>query len=134
MTRLIPTLCITLALVACAPAPLMTQSPVTIGPGELHNYWVPAQRSSKVDVPVRPQKEGIPGHVVVAYMIDSQGMVINPRVIESEPAGVYDEAALNFIRTQTFTPARANEARTPVRTRTQIDFSPDISGHQDTGN
>lgn len=123
MFRLIPVLLTAITIAACTPAPLMTTVPRDIGPGELHNYWVPAQRTTDIAVPAEAQKENVPGRVVVAYIIDSDGVVIEPTVVESEPEGVYDEAALNLIRTQRFVPAAANANRTPVRTRTEISFN-----------
>lgn len=110
-------------LAACTPAPLMSGAPVEVGAGELHRFWVPAQRESEVPVPARAQEEQVPGTVVVDYVIDSEGRVINPGIVSAEPPGVYNKAALDLIRRQRFEPAPSNDRRLPVHTRTEITFN-----------
>lgn len=110
-------------LAACAPSPLMSGAPVEVGPGELHRFWVPAQQESQVSIPKEAQEEKVPGSVVVAYTIDSDGRVISPSIVSAEPAGVYEKAALGLVRRQRFEPAPSNDQRLPVHTRTEITFN-----------
>lgn len=110
-------------LAACTPSPLMTAAPVEVGAGELHKFWVPAQRESEIPVPAKAQEEQVPGAVVVDYVIDSEGRVVRPTVVSAEPPGVYNKAALDFVRRQRFEPAPQNGRRLPVHTRTEITFN-----------
>ena len=47
--------------------------------------------------PPEAKAEGIEGYVVVRYDVTEQGMVVNAEVVEAEPEGVFDEAALAAI-------------------------------------
>lgn len=111
------------ALAACTSAPLMTGAPVQVGAGELHNFWIPAETDTRINVPAEAQKKRVPGRVVVEYLIDSDGQVIEPSVVEAEPPGVYNKAALDLLRGQRFEPAPSNTRRLPVKTRTEITFN-----------
>lgn len=110
-------------LVGCTAAPVYTGAPVEVGAGELGRFWLPAPEESDVRVPAEAQEKRIPGRVVVRYVIDSEGRVIEPRVESAEPPGVYNRAALDLIRTQRFRPAPGNDQRLPVRTRTEVTFN-----------
>lgn len=121
--RILAALLFGAVLAACTPSPLLTGAPVEVGAGELHQFWVPAQPESRVDVPAQAQEEKVPGAVVVEYMIDSDGRVIRPSVVRAEPPGVYEKAALDLVRRQRFEPAPSNGQRLPVHTRTEITFN-----------
>ena len=41
--------------------------------------------------------EGIEGHVVVRYDVTAEGMVANAEVVEADPEGVFEQAALASI-------------------------------------
>lgn len=47
--------------------------------------------------PPGAKAEGIEGYVVVRYDVTAQGMVVNAEVVEAEPEGVFEEAALASI-------------------------------------
>lgn len=111
------------ALVACTASPRLSGAPVEVGAGELHRFWVPAQQESRVSIPKEAEEKKVPGSVVVEYMIDSNGRVIEPGVVSAEPPGVYEKAALDLVRRQRFEPAPPNDERLPVHTRTEITFN-----------
>jgi len=46
----------------------------------------------------------IEGWVLVEFTIGTQGQVKNPRIVESEPNGVFDDAALNAVKRFRFKP------------------------------
>lgn len=48
--------------------------------------------------PAQAMRDGIQGEVQVAFDVDATGVVRNPRVLHSEPPGVFDEAALAAVR------------------------------------
>jgi len=55
--------------------------------------------------PERARKKGITGRVVLSLLIDAGGSVQDVRVTESQPAGVFDEAAVSAVKTWRFKPA-----------------------------
>ena len=50
--------------------------------------------TADVPYPVSAREAGVEGFVVVEYDVLADGSVSNARVVESEPAGVFDRAAL----------------------------------------
>ena len=59
----------------------------------------PIQFLSGADMAYPPaaKAEGIQGYVVVSYDVTAQGTVVNAKVVEAQPEGVFDEAALASI-------------------------------------
>ena len=66
----------------------------------------PAQFLSGPDLvyPPAARAAGIEGHVVVRYDVTAAGTVANPRIVESEPAGTFDAAALASLSRWRFRP------------------------------
>jgi protein TonB len=58
--------------------------------------------------PVEAQDRKVEGFVRVAYEVTTDGKVTNARVVESNPPGVFDEAALAAVRSWYFHPAVQN--------------------------
>lgn len=58
--------------------------------------------------PARAQRDGINGFVVVQIHVDASGQVKDVRVVDSQPAGIFDEAAIDSVRRWTFVPASAD--------------------------
>ena len=67
----------------------------------------PPQFLSGADMvyPPAAKTEGIEGYVVIRYDVTAQGAVANPEVVEAEPEGVFEEAALASIAQWRFRPA-----------------------------
>ncbi len=59
-----------------------------------------------VEYPRRAKAKDIEGYVVISLLIDKSGKVSTARIIESEPAGVFEEKALQTIKTWLFEPAK----------------------------
>lgn len=59
----------------------------------------PPQFVSGADMVYPPgaKAEGIEGYVAIRYDVTAQGMVVNAEVVEAEPEGVFEEAALASI-------------------------------------
>ena len=62
------------------------------------------------------------GYVRVSYDVTVDGTVENPQVVESVPAGVFDEAALAAVRTWRFQPAVQNGKPVPFRLESPVRF------------
>ena len=58
--------------------------------------------------PSAARAAGIEGHVVIRYDVTTTGSVANPRVVESEPAGTFDAAALAALSQWRFRPRVEN--------------------------
>ena len=48
--------------------------------------------------PRRAAQRGIEGYVVVEFTVSSLGTVIDPVVIEAEPPGMFDSAAIDAVK------------------------------------
>ncbi|WP_338667914.1 energy transducer TonB [Pseudodesulfovibrio methanolicus] len=55
--------------------------------------------------PPSARRTGTEGHVLVRVLVDEYGRVEEAKVVESQPAGVFDDAALESVRGWTFSPA-----------------------------
>lgn len=58
--------------------------------------------------PTEARAQKIQGYVKVVYDVAVDGTVANARVVEADPPGVFDAAALAAVRTWRFNPAVAN--------------------------
>jgi|GEM_PF-4808729 len=88
-----------------------------------------------IQEPVYPPdalEEGIEGWVLLEFDILPNGKVENPRVIDSSPEGLFDDAALEAIKGNTYKPKVVGE--TPVRQdamQDTIEFFLDVPDPQD---
>ena len=64
--------------------------------------------TSAPDYPPRAIAQGIQGWVIVEFAIDPQGKVFAPRVVEGQPAGIFDIAALKAIARYKYKPRVIN--------------------------
>jgi len=83
--------------------------------------------------PVHPPEaraDGVEGVVAVRYDVDVDGTVINARVVNSEPAGVFDEAALRAVRSWRFN-ARIVNGEKQVARNIQSTVSFKLAGADD---
>jgi len=64
--------------------------------------------------PPAAKAEGIEGYVVIRYDVTAEGAVINAEVVEADPQGVFEEAALASILQWRF--RAATESGSPVET------------------
>ena len=72
--------------------------------------------------PPAARAAGVEGRVVVAYDVTPSGEVVNARVVDANPSGIFDEAALVAVRSWRFNAPReegravaANNRRSEVR-------------------
>ncbi|MEO1481951.1 MAG: energy transducer TonB [Myxococcota bacterium] len=54
--------------------------------------------------PQRAAERGIEGFVVVKFKVGTAGQVVDPRIIKSDPPGVFDRAALKAVRKWKYKP------------------------------
>lgn len=90
-----------------------------------------------VDVPPKPisrgafkyppaaKREGIKGYVVLSVLVEADGSVNQVQVLESNPSGIFDSAALQGIRAWHFEPAKykGDTVRVWAKQRIRFDLS-----------
>lgn len=57
--------------------------------------------------PPAAREAGIEGEVTLVYTVTAEGRVTDLRVLQSEPPGVFDQAALDAVRTWRYRPLRS---------------------------
>ncbi|MEO8443689.1 MAG: TonB family protein [Gammaproteobacteria bacterium] len=76
----------------------------------------------EADYPRNAAARRIAGWVDVAFTVDAAGRPGNARVVDSEPAGMFEDAALSAVRRWRFAASSADSA--PVSTRIRVRFDP----------
>jgi periplasmic protein TonB len=61
--------------------------------------------------PADAQRKGIEGKVVLRFVVDENGQVQDPEIVKAEPAGVFEQAALEAIVKYRFDPAVVNKKK-----------------------
>lgn len=79
-------------------------------------------RRTPPQYPKAARARGATGRVVLQLLVDERGRVAEVRVVEAEPAGVFDEAAIAAARSWVFEPGREGEARVQAWVRQTIRF------------
>lgn len=75
--------------------------------------------------PPAAKKKGIKGYVVLSVLVDTDGAVRQVQVLESNPSGVFDDAALQGVRSWQFEPAKykGESVRVWAKQRIRFDLS-----------
>lgn len=75
------------------------------------------------EYPVRARARGLEGAVNLSVLVGEDGSVRDVVVLESEPAGVFDEAAKAAVRAWRFEPGRYQGQAVPVRVQQLVRFT-----------
>jgi protein TonB len=70
--------------------------------------------------PQRAQSRGIEGWVLIEFDISPAGQVLNPRVIDADPAGIFDRAALRAIERWKYKPQIVDGKPVPQYNKEQL--------------
>lgn len=85
----------------------------------------PVQLLSSND-PVYPtlaKSQGVQGYVIIEYTVSTDGQVLNPVVVESEPAGVFDSSAMISIASWVYKPMIKNgEVLAAEKIRSRLEY------------
>lgn len=84
-----------------------------IGSGLVEGDALPVVKVRPV-YPDNAARRGIEGHVLVQFTIDELGRVSNVEVLEAEPSGVFDRAAVRAVERFRYKPRVVNGAAIPV--------------------
>ncbi len=108
-------------LFGCASTPNLSAKAVEVQSENLNQYWEMKSQSFSFSSPMNVAKRP-KGHVKVRYLIDSNGEVFNPKIVESVPEGVWDDQGLKAVKHMNYQPSDSNTSRNPVYTTTQFHF------------
>ena len=81
----------------------------------------PMQRTA-MEYPKKARKSGVTGYVLMNLLVSREGRVEKVKVLESEPAGVFDEVAVNGVRSWQFKPAQYQGEAVKVWAKQKIRF------------
>lgn len=76
------------------------------------------------EYPQRALEAGQEGYVIVEFMLSADGRAANPRVVDSNPASIFDSAALQAVRRGRFDASVLGNPPQPRRARLRISFKP----------
>ncbi len=110
----------TAAVAAVAAAPAKAAPPATANPG-----YVAARPIRALNVIYPPRAPaGATGFVIVEFTLNTNGSATNVGVVESQPAGVFDQAATYAVSHGRFDTSVLPADRQPVRARLRLTFKP----------
>lgn len=73
--------------------------------------------------PPDARTRGVEGYVVVGYDVDTEGRVINARVLEAVPPGVFEESAMQAVSRWRFkAPQKGGEAQPVSGLHSRLNF------------
>jgi protein TonB len=75
-----------------------------------------------MEFPVQAAKEGIKGYVIINLLIDKDGSVELAKILESQPNGVFDDTAINGVRSWRFSPAMYRGKPVKIWAKQKIKF------------
>ncbi len=79
---------------------------------------------SAVVYPEEARAAGTEGFVVVRYDVDARGMVVNPTVVEAQPPGIFEAAAIETVSSWRFRPARAGSKPSVIEgVQSRVEFA-----------
>ncbi len=73
--------------------------------------------------PFRARAKGIEGRVLLRFIVDKKGAVLDPQVVSAEPEGVFEEAALDTVVKYKLKPAKKDGKSVSSVVRLAISFS-----------
>lgn len=82
-------------------------------------------RPGSLPYPARARRDGVTGYVLLNLLIGPDGRVQKTKVLDAQPAGVFEEAAVPFVQQWTFSPAlyQGQPVKTWVRQRIQFELN-----------
>ncbi|MCB1559659.1 MAG: energy transducer TonB [Xanthomonadales bacterium] len=82
-------------------------------------------QQSPMQYPPRAKAQGVTGYVLLSLLISPTGQVEQVKVLEAQPAGVFDEVAAAGVKTWKFEPAmyKGEQVRVWARQKVRFDLS-----------
>lgn len=82
------------------------------------------RRRTPIAIPPAARKQNLSGRVLVKLLIGVDGAVRRARVVEAEPAGVFEQPVLNAVRSWLFEPATYEGERVEMWVVLPVEFQP----------
>lgn len=120
MKNTIVTLVVAL-LLGCSSTPNLSSEAFEVSAESLNEHWEMKSKSFSFSAPRNVAKRPN-GYVKVRYLIDSDGKVFNPEIIESVPEGVWDDQGLKAVKRMEYKPSESNVDKNPVYVTTEFHF------------
>ncbi|MEB5775649.1 energy transducer TonB [Aeromonas caviae] len=100
----------------CATTAKLNRPPVYVTWETLPEYWVLVGDAISFNpVGGLPAKRPVKGYVTLRYLIDSNGTLFSPEVLESQPPGVLDLIAISGLAQLRYRPSEQNQQAIPAR-------------------
>lgn len=116
------TLLLVLALICTAP--VLAQAQVRkIDPQNLYRYWILLNTKVQMDAPNSGLNLEKPGCAAVAYMVGSDGMPMNVRVVKLMPKSDLGPMAVSAVSNFRYGPSLSNRVGDPVDTYYVVPFN-----------
>jgi TonB family protein len=103
------------------------EEPIEVTREERAAYWQPVNprtRRFAGAIPIEEYQKLPSGYVDVEFIIDSDGVVQDIRILASSPPGVWDDHARIDIAGFRYEPTPANSARRPVKVSQRFTYQP----------
>jgi protein TonB len=82
-------------------------------------------RASAPDYPEDASRRGMPGRVVLRFVVNTRGEPQDLAIVSEEPKGVFGKAALAAVRRWRYEPYQVDGQAVPVETAVNIRFTPE---------
>ncbi|MGF1685504.1 energy transducer TonB [Photobacterium japonica] len=91
----------------------LTSPPIAIEASDLNKYWISHENKGSFNI----YKLEVPKHngmVKIQYLIDSNGDIFNPSILEATPNDAWNDIAMHGLSAVEYTPAEGNKEKVPV--------------------
>ncbi|HAS6765941.1 TPA: energy transducer TonB [Vibrio parahaemolyticus] len=120
---ILPLSCLILGGCASKQEVYLTQSPIKVEQHDLDDYWVQSSEDFRFSLKSNIKVPKTGGYVLINYLIDSNGEIFNPTIVESSPRGEWDLIALKALSKVEYVPSESNSLNIPVYVTTEIKFA-----------
>ncbi|MCJ8321333.1 MAG: energy transducer TonB [Colwellia sp.] len=103
------------------PVKFLSQEPIRIENQDIMKYWKPAKQKISFNNNLATPKED--GFVELRFLIDSNGRIFNPTVVESFPKDVWVPFALQATESRRFIKSDENPKALPVYVTMMYQFN-----------
>lgn len=101
----------------------LTQSPINVEQHDLDDYWVQSSEKSRFSVKPNIKLPKAGSVVKINYLIDSNGEIFNPTIVESSPEGEWSFIALKALSKVEYVPSESNSLNIPVYVTSEFKFA-----------
>jgi len=81
----------------------------------------PSERTAMA-YPKKARRAGVSGYVTMNLLISKEGNVEKVKVLQSQPAGIFDDVAVNGVKTWKFKPAQYKGEAVKVWAKQKVRF------------